>query len=87
MEVSFSHSTIAMICRSPCAKLVAVSSSRRSNAPVLRWRRLRKAAFEGLNFRSSEVFQPVQEREAIRLAEALVKNPSAWMDHINRWVV
>ncbi|CAL1699897.1 unnamed protein product [Somion occarium] len=48
------------------------------------WRRLRKAAFEGLNFRSSEVFQPVQEREAIRLAEALVKNPSAWMDHINR---
>ncbi|KAK7681933.1 hypothetical protein QCA50_014895 [Cerrena zonata] len=48
------------------------------------WRRLRRAAFEGLNFKSSEVFQPVQEREAIRLSEALIKDPDSWMDHINR---
>lgn len=52
--------------------------------PFIRWRRLRRAAFEGLNFKSSEVFRPVQEREAIRLSEALIKSPGPWMDHINR---
>ncbi|KAI0076940.1 cytochrome P450 [Panus rudis PR-1116 ss-1] len=48
------------------------------------WKRLRRSAYEGLNFRSADVFQPVQEREAVRLADALIKDPANWMDHINR---
>ncbi|TFK64022.1 cytochrome P450 [Pluteus cervinus] len=48
------------------------------------WRRMRKAAHEGLNTRAAETYQPLQEVEAATLVSGLMKEPEAWEDHIKR---
>ncbi|KAJ7122958.1 cytochrome P450 [Mycena epipterygia] len=48
------------------------------------WRKLRKAAHEGLNVRASEAYQPLQEKEAAVLVDNLIKDPEAWDDHLKR---
>jgi len=49
-----------------------------------RWRRLRRAAHEGLNVRVSGNYQPLQENEAAALVANLLQNPDAWDDHLKR---
>ncbi|KAJ7081461.1 cytochrome P450, partial [Mycena crocata] len=48
------------------------------------WRKLRKAAHEGLNVRASEAYQPLQEIEAVVLVDNLIKEPDFWDDHLKR---
>lgn len=48
------------------------------------WRKLRKAAYDGLNKTASEAYRPIHVREAVLLAEALQQDSSDWMNHINR---
>ncbi|KAJ7446023.1 cytochrome P450 [Mycena galericulata] len=48
------------------------------------WRRLRRAAHEGLNIRAAEKLQPLQEREAATLAAHILRYPAAWEEHVKR---
>ncbi|KAF5342840.1 hypothetical protein D9758_013372 [Tetrapyrgos nigripes] len=47
------------------------------------WRKMRKAAHEGLNIRASEAYQPLQEKEAAVLVDNVLKDPNSWVDHLN----
>ncbi|KAF5342805.1 hypothetical protein D9758_013368 [Tetrapyrgos nigripes] len=51
------------------------------------WRKLRKGAHEGFNIRASEVYQPLQEKEAAVLVGNMLKDPNSWFDHLNRSTV
>ncbi|KAJ7843627.1 cytochrome P450 [Mycena olivaceomarginata] len=46
------------------------------------WRRLRRAAHEGLNIRAAEKLQPQQEREAATLAAYIIRDPDEWEEHL-----
>ncbi|KAJ7493604.1 cytochrome P450 [Mycena latifolia] len=48
------------------------------------WRRMRRAAHEGLNKSVAQKFYPIQEREAILLTHSLLVNPTAWDSHFRR---
>ncbi|TFK64025.1 cytochrome P450 [Pluteus cervinus] len=48
------------------------------------WRRMRRAAHEGLNARAAEAYQPLQEIEAVTLVDSLIKDPASWDDHLRR---
>ncbi|THU86529.1 cytochrome P450 [Dendrothele bispora CBS 962.96] len=48
------------------------------------WRKLRKAAHEGMNVRASEAYQPLQEMEAAVLVDNVLKDPEGWDDHLKR---
>ncbi|KAH9054052.1 cytochrome P450 [Lactarius deliciosus] len=48
------------------------------------WRRLRRVAVEGFSKSAVQHFHPVQDREAIMLALALMKNPSTPETHLQR---
>ncbi|EIM88908.1 cytochrome P450 [Stereum hirsutum FP-91666 SS1] len=48
------------------------------------WRKLRKAAHEGLNVRAAEAYQPLQEKDAAVLVADLLKEPLYWDDHLKR---
>ena len=49
-----------------------------------RWRRFRRVAVEGFSKSAVEDFHPIQGREAIMLALALMKSPSALEKHLQR---
>lgn len=49
-----------------------------------RWRRFRRVAVEGLSKSVVQKFYPIQGREAIMLALALMKSPSALEKHFQR---
>lgn len=46
---------------------------------------MRKAAWEGLNPRAVEDYLPIQEREALLLAESLGQDSKNWSDHVKRY--
>ncbi|KAJ7704017.1 cytochrome P450 [Mycena rosella] len=48
------------------------------------WRRMRRAAHEGLNNNVSPKFHPIQSKEAIFLTHSLMVNPTAWDRHFRR---
>ncbi|KAF5374224.1 hypothetical protein D9758_004661 [Tetrapyrgos nigripes] len=48
------------------------------------WRKMRKAAHEGFNIRTSEAYQPLQEKEAVVLVDNLLKDANSWVDHLKR---
>ncbi|TCD67506.1 hypothetical protein EIP91_012311 [Steccherinum ochraceum] len=48
------------------------------------FKRLRRAAWEGLNPRASEDYLPIQEREAVILVDALSKDAKHWSEHVKR---
>ncbi|KAH8107810.1 cytochrome P450 [Cristinia sonorae] len=48
------------------------------------FKKLRRAAWEGLNPRASEDYLPIQEREAVLLVEALSQDSEHWSDHVKR---
>ncbi|TDL16829.1 cytochrome P450 [Rickenella mellea] len=48
------------------------------------WRRMRRAAHEGLNIRASETYQPLQEEESAVLVSNLLQEPDEWDDHLKR---
>ncbi|KAJ7843607.1 cytochrome P450 [Mycena olivaceomarginata] len=50
-----------------------------------RWRRLRRAAHEGLNIRAAEKLQPQQKREAATLAAYIIRDPDEWEEHLKRY--
>lgn len=50
-----------------------------------RWRKLRKAAHEGLGPRVAEQYQALQQREAVILARDMITDPLRWEDHIKRY--
>ena len=52
-----------------------------------RFKKLRKAAWEGLNPRASEEYLPIQEREAVLLVESLAKDSKNWSNHVKRYVM
>jgi hypothetical protein len=49
-----------------------------------RWKKLRRAAHEGLNRRVSSSYEPVQEREALALVKSMIEEPNAWDHHLKR---
>ena len=51
-----------------------------------RWRKMRRAGHEGLSIRASEIYQPLQEREAALLVRDLLHVPEAWDEHLRRYV-
>ena len=50
------------------------------------WRKLRKAAHEGLNIRAAEKYQPLQELEAATMVIDMINDPDHWNDHFKRYV-
>ncbi|KAF5343046.1 hypothetical protein D9758_011155 [Tetrapyrgos nigripes] len=48
------------------------------------WQKMRKAAHEGLNIRASEVYRPLQEKEAAILVDNMLKDPNSWDDHMEK---
>ncbi|KAJ7493621.1 cytochrome P450 [Mycena latifolia] len=48
------------------------------------WRRMRRAAHEGLNKSVAHKFYPIQAREAILLTHGLLVNPNEWDNHFRR---
>ncbi|KAJ7108038.1 cytochrome P450 [Mycena crocata] len=48
------------------------------------WRRMRRAAHEGLNKNVAHKFHPIQSKEAILLTHGLLVNPGAWDSHFRR---
>jgi hypothetical protein len=50
----------------------------------LRFRRFRRAAAEGYSKSATQQFHPIQGREAIMLALALMRNPSTLGKHLQR---
>ena len=49
-----------------------------------RWRRFRRVAVEGFSKTAVQHFQPIQSREAIMLALALMKSPPTLGKHLKR---
>ena len=47
---------------------------------------MRRAGHEGLSIRASEIYQPLQEREAALLVRDLLQVPDAWDEHFRRYV-
>ena len=45
---------------------------------------MRRAGHEGLNIRASEIYQPLQERDAAMLVADLLRNPEVWDNHLRR---
>lgn len=48
------------------------------------WRKLRRAAHEGLNIQAVKAYQPLQEAEAITLVSDFLEDPHSWDDHLRR---
>jgi len=48
------------------------------------WRKLRRAAQEGLNVRASEKYQPLQQQEAAVLVTNMIREPESWDSHLRR---
>ncbi|KAI0072587.1 cytochrome P450 [Panus rudis PR-1116 ss-1] len=48
------------------------------------WRRLRRAAHEGFNVRAVQTYQPLQEKESVRLVHHLLTEPENWDTHLKR---
>ncbi|KAJ7484014.1 cytochrome P450 [Mycena galericulata] len=48
------------------------------------WRRMRRAAHEGLNKNVAHKFHGIQSKEAILLTHSLLVNPTAWDSHFRR---
>ncbi|KAF7986079.1 hypothetical protein HWV62_41481 [Athelia sp. TMB] len=48
------------------------------------WRRMRRAAHEAMNADATDNFYPCQVKEAIILADGLLRYPNGWDDHIKR---
>ena len=48
------------------------------------WRKLRKAAREGLNVRAAENYKPLQEIEAAAMVVSIMKEPNHWDHHLKR---
>ncbi|KAF9463397.1 cytochrome P450 [Collybia nuda] len=46
-----------------------------------KWRRMRRAVHEGLNVQAAEKYRPLQEIEASRLVNNLLRDPDNWDDH------
>lgn len=49
------------------------------------WRRMRRAAHEGLNMRVAKDYYAIQTKEAAILADGLLKEPNSWDDHLRRY--
>lgn len=49
-----------------------------------RWRRMRKAAHEGLNKNMAPRYHPGQQAEAVLLTSALASDPQGWFHHVRR---
>lgn len=50
-----------------------------------RWRKLRRAAHEGMSVHGAQNYQPLQEKEAALLVSGLLHDPNAWEDHLRRY--
>ncbi|KAJ7769578.1 cytochrome P450 [Mycena maculata] len=48
------------------------------------WRRMRRAAHEGLNKSVAHKYNAIQSKEAILLTHSLLENPTAWDTHFRR---
>ncbi|KAJ3558856.1 hypothetical protein NM688_g680 [Phlebia brevispora] len=48
------------------------------------WRRLRRAAHDGLNARASVAYQPLQEKESAQLLVHMLKDPENWDVNLKR---
>lgn len=51
---------------------------------MLRWRRMRRAAHEGLNKGIAPKYQPVQYLEGVLLTSGLIARPHEWDRHLRR---
>jgi hypothetical protein len=50
------------------------------------WRRMRKAAQDGLRTRAGQSFRPTQHKEAILPTVNILAEPTAWFSHFQRSV-
>ncbi|KZP21276.1 cytochrome P450 [Athelia psychrophila] len=48
------------------------------------WKRMRRAAHEAMNADSMDDYHECQVKEAVILADGMLRNPNAWDDHIKR---
>ncbi|KAJ7482244.1 cytochrome P450 [Mycena galericulata] len=48
------------------------------------WKKLRRAAHEGLNHKVSQAYEPIQEREAASLLKYMIEQPELWEDNLKR---
>lgn len=49
------------------------------------WRRMRRAAHEGMNKAVASRYHPIQTTEAVALCQGLLRDADSWDDHFRRW--
>ncbi|KAJ3797608.1 cytochrome P450 [Lentinula aff. detonsa] len=50
------------------------------------WRRMRRAAHQGLHQNAVEKYKPIQTKEAMLLLNDLFQKPDGWVDHVRRYI-
>jgi hypothetical protein len=70
----------------PTEKYGSFISNNQESYDDLRFRKMRRAMHDALSKTQVSEYQPIQEKQAVIMADAMFGSPAEWKKHLSKWV-